>query len=183
MCWTDNGSNDKTTSQFSGFKSVIIELLYQDLLYLVFIGTFKVCWILWYWPSEGESCINNIHNSYGHINSLWPCLTTPIYYLNQSRLETIDIHASAISHKTWQISWVKYHSKQLLKILRHLPGSRWHKNIKRHFHLQIMQQHVSSSPPSAAYMHQCIKRALVQIMVGCLFGTKPLSKPFTKIEL
>ena len=36
---------------------------------------------------------------------------------------------------------------------------------------------VNSSPPSAAYMRQCIGSALVQIMACHLFGTKPLSKP------
>ena len=34
-----------------------------------------------------------------------------------------------------------------------------------------------SPPPSAAYMHQGIGSALVQIMACCLFGAKPLSKP------
>ena len=36
---------------------------------------------------------------------------------------------------------------------------------------------VNSSPPSAAYMHQWIGSALVQIMAYHLFGAKPLSKP------
>ena len=36
---------------------------------------------------------------------------------------------------------------------------------------------VKSSPPNAAYMHQWIASALVQIMVCRLFGAKPLSKP------
>ena len=36
---------------------------------------------------------------------------------------------------------------------------------------------VNSSPPGVEYMCQWIRSALVQIMVGCLFGTKPLSKP------
>ena len=36
---------------------------------------------------------------------------------------------------------------------------------------------IISSPPSAAYMHQWIGSALVQIMACPLFGTKPLSKP------
>ena len=36
---------------------------------------------------------------------------------------------------------------------------------------------ISSSPPSAAYTRQWIGSALVQIMAGCLFGAKPLSKP------
>ena len=34
----------------------------------------------------------------------------------------------------------------------------------------------NSSPPSAAYVHQWIGSALVQIMACCLFGIKPLSK-------
>ena len=33
---------------------------------------------------------------------------------------------------------------------------------------------INSSPPSAAYMRQCIGSALVQIMSRCLFGVKPL---------
>ena len=37
--------------------------------------------------------------------------------------------------------------------------------------------HVNSSPPSAAYMHQWIGSALVQIMACRLFGAKPLSNP------
>ena len=38
--------------------------------------------------------------------------------------------------------------------------------------------HHSFNPSrSAAYMHQWIETALVQIMACCLFGTKPLSKP------
>ena len=36
---------------------------------------------------------------------------------------------------------------------------------------------VNSSPPGAAYMHQWIGSALVQIMAWRLFGAKPLSKP------
>ena len=36
---------------------------------------------------------------------------------------------------------------------------------------------VYSSPPSAAYMRQWIKSALVQITACRLFGAKPLSKP------
>ena len=35
---------------------------------------------------------------------------------------------------------------------------------------------VNSSPPSAAYMHQWIGSALVQLMACRLFGAKPLSK-------
>ena len=35
----------------------------------------------------------------------------------------------------------------------------------------------SSSPPSAAYMHQWIESQLVQIMACRLFSSKPLSKP------
>ena len=35
---------------------------------------------------------------------------------------------------------------------------------------------VNSSPHSAAYMHRWIGSALLQIMVCCLFGTKPLSE-------
>ena len=38
-------------------------------------------------------------------------------------------------------------------------------------------QWVNSSFPSAAYMHQRIRSALVQIMACHLCGTKPLSKP------
>ena len=36
---------------------------------------------------------------------------------------------------------------------------------------------IKSSPPSAAYMHQWIGSALVQIMACHLFGAEPLSKP------
>ena len=36
---------------------------------------------------------------------------------------------------------------------------------------------VNLSPPSAAYMRQWIGSALVQIMAGRLFGTKPLPEP------
>ena len=36
---------------------------------------------------------------------------------------------------------------------------------------------INSSPPSAAYMRQWIKSALVDIIAYRLFGTKPLSKP------
>ena len=45
--------------------------------------------------------------------------------------------------------------------------------------LAIMSQtqSVNSSPPSAAYKHQCIGSALVQIMACHPFGAKPLSKP------
>ena len=39
------------------------------------------------------------------------------------------------------------------------------------------QSDFNSSPPSAAYMHQWIGSALVQIMACRLFGAKPLSKP------
>ena len=39
----------------------------------------------------------------------------------------------------------------------------------------------NSSPPIAAYMHQCIRSALIQIMACCLFGAKPLSKPMRVI--
>ena len=35
----------------------------------------------------------------------------------------------------------------------------------------------NSSPPSAVYMHQWIRSALLQIMACWLFGAKPLSKP------
>ena len=38
-------------------------------------------------------------------------------------------------------------------------------------------QWVNSSPPSATYMCQSIRRKLVQIMACCLFSTKPLCKP------
>ena len=38
-------------------------------------------------------------------------------------------------------------------------------------------QWVNSSPPSATYMCQSIRRELVQIMACCLFSTKPLCKP------
>ena len=41
----------------------------------------------------------------------------------------------------------------------------------------IAMIHVNSSPPSAAYMRQQIRSALVQIMACCLIGTKPLSEP------
>ena len=37
-------------------------------------------------------------------------------------------------------------------------------------------ERVNSSPPSAAYMRQWIKSALVQIMACRIFGTKPLSE-------
>ena len=37
--------------------------------------------------------------------------------------------------------------------------------------------HKHSSPPSAAYMRQWIRQALVQIMACRLFGAKPLSEP------
>ena len=36
---------------------------------------------------------------------------------------------------------------------------------------------IKSSPPSAAYLHQWISWASLQIMACCLFGTKPLSEP------
>ena len=36
---------------------------------------------------------------------------------------------------------------------------------------------INSSPPSAAFMHQWIGSALVQIMACRLFGAKPVSKP------
>ena len=36
---------------------------------------------------------------------------------------------------------------------------------------------INSSPPSAAYMHQWIGSALIQIMACCLFSAKPLPKP------
>ena len=36
---------------------------------------------------------------------------------------------------------------------------------------------VNPSPPSAAYMRQWIRSALVQVMACRLFGAKPLSKP------
>ena len=36
---------------------------------------------------------------------------------------------------------------------------------------------INSSPPSAAYMHQPSRSALVQVMTCCLFGTKPFPKP------
>ena len=35
----------------------------------------------------------------------------------------------------------------------------------------------NSSPPSAAYIHQWIRSALIHKMAWCLLGTKPLSKP------
>ena len=35
----------------------------------------------------------------------------------------------------------------------------------------------NSSPPSAAYMRQCIGSALIEIMACRLFGTQPLSQP------
>ena len=45
-------------------------------------------------------------------------------------------------------------------------------------HICITQpQIVNSSPPSAAFMCQWIRSALVQIMACRLFGAKPLSKP------
>ena len=40
-----------------------------------------------------------------------------------------------------------------------------------------LKEVVNSLAPSAAYMHQWMKSALVQIMACCLYGTKPLSKP------
>ena len=40
-----------------------------------------------------------------------------------------------------------------------------------------LKEVVNSLTPSAAYMHQRIRSALVQIMACCLFGAKPLSKP------
>ena len=42
-------------------------------------------------------------------------------------------------------------------------------------------QWVNTSPPSAAYMRQWIGLALVQIMAGCLFGVKLLSKTMPDI--
>ena len=43
--------------------------------------------------------------------------------------------------------------------------------------LHINTVNVNSSPPSAAYMRQWMRSALVQIMTCRLFGAKPLSKP------
>ena len=36
---------------------------------------------------------------------------------------------------------------------------------------------INSSPPSAAYMHQWTRSALVQVMACHLFGAKPLPEP------
>ena len=47
----------------------------------------------------------------------------------------------------------------------------------------IVTPSVNSSPPSAAYMHQWIGSALVQIMACRLFGAKPLSKPMLGVLL
>ena len=44
-------------------------------------------------------------------------------------------------------------------------------------YFRCVQSLVNSSPPSATYMHQCIRLALVKIIACHLFGTKPLSKP------
>ena len=41
----------------------------------------------------------------------------------------------------------------------------------------IRSQWVNSSPPNAAYMHQWIVSALLQIMACRLYGAKPLSEP------
>ena len=43
--------------------------------------------------------------------------------------------------------------------------------------LQSANQRLNSYPPSAAYMRQWIRSALVHIMICRLFGDKPLSKP------
>ena len=53
-----------------------------------------------------------------------------------------------------------------------------HKKVDLVFmkYLPAPTKRVNSSPPSAAYMHQWIGSALVQIMACRLFGAKPLSK-------
>ena len=43
--------------------------------------------------------------------------------------------------------------------------------------ITIIQNDFNSSPPSAPYMNQWIRSALVQIMACRRFGTTPLSKP------
>ena len=72
-------------------------------------------------------------------------------------MRACGIHLRTISLETIKISIINVS----LKITPTSPRDQW----------------VNSSPPSAAYMHQWIGSALVQIMPFCLFGTKPLSKP------
>ena len=60
----------------------------------------------------------------------------------------------------------------VLKILRTPENS-----ISRGKSWRINNPSFNSSPPSAAYMHQWIGSALVQIMACRLFGAKPLSAP------
>ena len=49
--------------------------------------------------------------------------------------------------------------------------------LSNHFTYRSRKPPFNSSPPSAAYMHQWIRSALVKIKACRLFGTKPLSKP------
>ena len=62
------------------------------------------------------------------------------------------------------------------KALQHIVCclQRNHATTQLHFLWKVLQ--LNSSPPSAAYMRQWIRPALVQIMACCLFGAKPLSK-------
>ena len=62
------------------------------------------------------------------------------------------------------------------KALQHIVCclQRNHATTQLHFLWKVLQ--LNSSPPSAAYMCQWIRPALVQIMACCLFGSKPLSK-------
>ena len=78
------------------------------------------------------------------------CWVHPLFHIRQSGL-------------VWSIKkniWLK--STMLASIFQSTIG--------------VCCQLLNSSPPSAAYMRQWIRSALLQIMACCMFGAKPLSE-------
>ena len=76
-------------------------------------------------------------------------------------------------HSTWPLWCMKPHLWAQSGNIRIC----WQTSIFVKCKWMLLWNYINSSPPSAAYMHQWIRSALVQIMACRLFSTKPLSEP------
>ena len=69
------------------------------------------------------------------------------------------------------------YQKQVKSILRNSVAVQFKSQLDNYASNKCCSEGINSSPPSAAYIRQWIRSALVQIMTCRLFGAKPLSKP------
>ena len=132
----------------------------------------KLLWIL-FRPKNPE-CIPNIQCK---------MINRPLIYLTLPHLIHIQYSLKKSNICVW---WIYFPFKHMLyQSLGVLLVPLWYFDhwIIEHQQKVKLANHSKLISPSAAYMHQWFRSALVQIMACHLFGAKPLSKPMFKRKL